>query len=390
MNLEYVIEKDVNPLKMLQEYGQSVWLDFIQRSLLTSNELERLIKEDGLRGVTSNPAIFEKAITGSNDYTGILNKLAPKYEDPKAIYEQVAIRDIQDAADVMRPVYEETNYRDGYVSMEVSPLLARDTKGTMEEARHLWRAIGRDNIMIKVPGTKEGIPAIEQLTSEGMNINVTLLFAKDTYEKVAKTYISGLEKYVAKGGDPSKVASVASFFISRIDSAIDAQLNDRLKKSENSNEQALLKSLLGNIAIANAKLTYQLYHNIFSGPNWLALADKGAPTQRILWASTSTKNPSYRDVIYVEELIGSDTDNTIPPATLVAFREHGQLRPSLTEALEDAHKTMENLKGLGISMKNITDKLLDDGVNLFADAFEKLLNAVDKTSQTIRSAKINE
>ena len=283
--------KTGNPLQELLNYGQSVWLDFIRRSLLTSGELDRLIKEDGLRGVTSNPAIFEKAITGSTDYTETLNSLAPQSEDAKMLYEQIAIRDIQDAADVLRPVYEDSHYRDGYVSLEVSPYLARDTQGTMEEARLLWQAVGRDNVMIKVPATPEGIPAFEQLISEGININVTLLFAEEAYEKVAMAYIAGLEKRVIEGNDISTIASVASVFISRIDSAIDAILTEKLKATDSKNEQALLHSLMGEVAIANAKMTYQRYQEIFYGARWQALADKGAQTQRLLWASTGTKNP---------------------------------------------------------------------------------------------------
>ena len=313
----------MNPLQGLQNYGQSVWLDYIRRSLLTSGELRRLIEEDGLRGVTSNPAIFEKAITGSTDYTETLKTLASQYSEAKALYEQVAIRDIQDAADVLRSVYEQTKRRDGYVSLEVSPYLAHDTKGTLEEARRLWQAVARENLMIKVPATREGLPAIEQLLSEGMNVNVTLLFSQAVYEKVAEGYIAGLGKRAAQGGDVSTIASVASFFISRIDSAIDALLEARIKRSKRPNERALLQSLMGKVAIANAKLTYQGFQELFRGEGWQALANKGAQTQRVLWASTSTKNPVYRDVIYVEELIGPDTVNTIPPATYAARESYG-------------------------------------------------------------------
>src|SRR5207248_1524636 len=309
--------KATNPLKDLQRYGQSVWLDYIRRNLLTSGELKRLIDEDGLRGMTSNPAIFEKAIVGSTDYTDLLNSLAEKRDlDAKARYEILAIRDIQDAADFLRPVYDSTKHRDGYVSLEVSPYLARDTKGTLEEARRLWKAVGRENIMIKVPGTAEGIPAFQQLISEGININVTLLFAQEVYEKVAEAYIAGLEQLAASGGDVSKMASVASFFISRIDTLVDSIVSDPLKKTSDPQQQALPKSLLGKVAIANGKLTYQLYLRIFSGPRWQALAAKGAQTQRVLWASTSTKNPSYRDVMYVEVLIGKDMVNNVPTVTM--------------------------------------------------------------------------
>lgn len=379
----------MNPLQALHAHGQSAWLDYIRRSLLTSGELGRLIKEDGLRGVTSNPAIFEKAITGSTDYTEILRALAPQYQDAKTLYEQVAIRDIQDATDVLKPVYEQTQRRDGYVSFEVSPHLAHDTQGTLEEARRLWRAVGRDNLMIKVPATPEGIPAIEQLISEGTNVNVTLLFSQDVYERVANAYIAGLGKRAAQGGDVSHVASVASFFISRIDTAIDAMLTAKLKTATDASERALVRSLLGKVAIANAKLTYQRYQELFRGDAWLALAKKGAKTQRVLWASTSTKNPNYRDVMYVEELIGPDTVNTIPPATFDAFRDHGRVRASLTEGLEEAYDTMEALEQVGISMAEVTDRLLKEGVQLFAEPFDKLLAAVDKTRQAAANPTIN-
>lgn len=379
----------MNPLQALHTHGQSVWLDYIRRSLLTSGELGRLIKEDGLRGVTSNPAIFEKAITGSTDYTEILRALAPQYQDAKTLYEQVAIRDIQDATDVLRPVYEQTQRRDGYVSFEVSPHLAHDTQGTLEEARRLWRAVGRDNLMIKVPATPEGIPAIEQLISEGTNVNVTLLFSQDVYERVANAYIAGLGKRAAQGGDVSHVASVASFFISRIDTAIDAMLTAKLKTATDASERALVRSLLGKVAIANAKLTYQRYQELFRGDAWLALAKKGAKTQRVLWASTSAKNPNYRDVVYVEELIGPDTVNTIPPATFDAFRDHGRVRASLTEGLEEAYDTMEALEQVGISMAEVTDRLLKEGVQLFAEPFDKLLAAVDRTRQAAANPTIN-
>ena len=382
--------KATNPLKDLLKFGQSVWLDYIRRNLITSGELKRLIDEDGLRGMTSNPAIFEKAITGSTDYTDFLNSLKAKTDlDAKARYELLAIRDIQDATDMMRGVYDSSKKTDGYVSLEVSPYLARDTKGTVEEARRLWKAVGRDNVMIKVPGTAEGLPAIEQLVSEGMNINVTLLFAQEVYEKVAEAYISGLEKYAASGGDLSHVASVASFFISRIDSLVDSKVEEALKATTDSAKQAQLKSVLGKVAIANGKLTYQKYLKIFSGPRWEALAKKGAQTQRVLWASTSTKNPHYRDVLYVEELIGRDTVNTIPPATLDAFRDHGKLRNSLTDDVDASKDTMETLAKAGISIKEVTDKLTNDGVKLFADAFDQLLEAVEKSSKSGNSPQVS-
>jgi transaldolase len=371
-----------NPLKELLNYGQSMWLDYIRRDLFTTGKLTQLITEDGLRGMTSNPSIFEKAIGESSLYDDMLASLAKRKDlDTTAKFEQIAIRDIQDAADVLRPVYEETNFRDGYVSLEVSPYLARKTQETIDEARRLWKAVDRENVMIKVPGTAEGLPAIRQLLGEGININITLLFAQEVYEKVAEAYIGGLEDLAARGGNLKKMASVASFFISRIDTLIDSQLGDKLRTAQDANQQALLKGLLGKVAIANGKLTYQRYQKIFSGSRWQALAAKGAQTQRVLWASTSTKNPAYRDVIYVEELVGPDTVNTMPPATIDAFRDHGVVRNSLTEDVPGAAKVMDDLGRAGISIKAVTDKLTDDGVKLFADAFDKLLAAVAKNTQ---------
>jgi len=371
-----------NPLQQLLKYGQAMWLDYIRRDLFTTGKLKQMIANDGLRGMTSNPAIFEKAIADSSLYDDILHSLAGRKDlDATAKYEQIAIRDIQDAADTLRPVYEESHYRDGYVSLEVSPYLAHKTQETIEEARRLWKTVNRSNVMIKVPGTAEGLPAIRQLIGEGININVTLLFAQEVYEKVAEAYIAGLEDLASRGGNLKKMASVASFFISRIDTLVDSMLNDRIKQASEGNQESALKAILGKVAIANGKLTYQRYQRIFSGSRWEALAAKGAQTQRVLWASTSTKNPNYRDVIYVEELIGADTVNTMPPATVDAFRDHGRLRNSLTEDLPGAEKVMQDLARAGISIKEVTDKLTVDGVKLFADAFDKLLAAVEKSTQ---------
>ncbi|HZQ19779.1 MAG TPA: bifunctional transaldolase/phosoglucose isomerase [Terriglobales bacterium] len=383
--------KATNPLKDLLKFGQSVWLDYIRRDLITSGELKRLIEEDGLRGMTSNPAIFEKAIVGSTDYADILASLKDRSDlDAKARFELIAIRDIQDAADLLRPVYQESNLRDGYISLEVSPYLARDTHGTLEEARRLWKAVDRPNIMIKVPGTAEGIPAFEQLISEGININVTLLFSQDVYQHVAEAYIRGLEKFDASGGDVKRIASVASFFISRIDNSIDSEVSNRLKSAKGSDEEKKLRGLLGKVAIANGKLAYQRYLNIFSGPKWDKLRAKGGQTQRVLWASTSTKNPAYPDILYVQELIGPDTVNTIPPATFDAFRDHGQPRETLTEGVDEAKKVMSDLASVGISIDQITDKLTDDGVRLFEEAFDKLLAAVEKNTQGGTTPKISQ
>jgi transaldolase/glucose-6-phosphate isomerase len=371
-----------NPLKALLQFGQSVWLDYIRRDLIATGELARLIKEDGLRGMTSNPAIFEKAIAGSTDYTQALDELAKRKDlDAKGIFEQLAIRDIQDAADALRPVYDESKRRDGYVSLEVSPYLAHKTEETIEEARRLWKSVGRANLMIKVPGTPEGIPAFQQLISEGINVNVTLLFAQDVYERVAKAYIAGLEEFVKSGGDASRIASVASFFVSRIDTLADSLLADRVKNAKTPAERDLARGLEGKVAIANAKLAYQIYKKIFGDARWQALASRGGQTQRVLWASTGTKNPAFSDVLYVEELIGPDTVNTIPPATYDAFRDHGRLRASLEEGVAEARETMENLARTGISMKEVTDRLTDEGVKLFEEAFDKLLQAVEKRAK---------
>ncbi|MGO9124575.1 MAG: transaldolase [Terriglobales bacterium] len=375
--------KAANPLKDLQKFGQSVWLDYIRRDLFTSGELKRLIDEDGLRGMTSNPAIFEKAIADSTLYADMLKQLASRTDlDATGRYELLAIRDIQAAADALRTVYDGTKRRDGYVSLEVSPYLAHDTQATLKEARRLWKAVGRENLMVKVPGTAEGIPAFQQLISEGININVTLLFAQEVYEKVAEAYIAGVEQLASRGGDAGRIASVASFFISRIDSLVDSLIAARLKTANDDRTKADLQNLLGKAAIANGKQTYQRYSKIFSSERWRRLAAKGGQTQRVLWASTSTKNPSYSDVMYVEELIGPDTVNTIPPATFDAYRDHGQPRASLTEDVESANRSMETLARVGISIKEVTDKLTDDGVRLFAEAFDKLLKAVDKSSQS--------
>jgi transaldolase / glucose-6-phosphate isomerase len=368
-----------NPLKGLLDYGQSPWMDYIRRDLLTGGGLKKMIDEDGLRGQTSNPTIFEKAITGSDLYKDILQSPDAKKLDAKGIYEKIAIRDVQDACDIFKPVYQETKRRDGYVSLEVSPYLGNDTQGTLEEARRLWKAVGRENLMVKVPATPEGIPAIRQLLEEGININITLLFAQSAYEKVAEAYLAALEARAAKGQDVSHIASVASFFVSRIDTLIDSIIEEKLKSATGEN-RTLLESIEGKIAIANAKLTYQKYQELFGGARWKALADKGAQTQRLLWASTSTKNKKYRDVLYVEELIGKDTVDTIPPATFDAFRDHGKLRNSLTEDVPSAAKTMENLQKAGISMREVTEKLVVDGVKLFADAFTQLLAATGKSA----------
>jgi len=367
-----------NPLLELQKFGQSVWLDYIRRDLITSGELKRLIDNDGLRGMTSNPSIFEKAIVGSNDYADFLNQLIAQGLSAGDIFDRIAVRDIQDAADTLLPVYKSTNKRDGYVSLEVSPTLARDTQGTIEEARRLWKAVARPNIMIKVPGTPEGVAPVRQLTSEGLNINITLLFAQEAYKKVAEAYIDGLEAAQKSGKDISGIASVASFFVSRIDTLADSIIDEKLKSPGSAEQEQFLRSLHGQVAIANAKQAYRFYQQMIASPRWKALAANGAQTQRLLWASTSTKNPKYRDVLYIEELIGPDTVNTVPPATMDAFRDHGTVRRTLDSDLAAADATMTNLEKAGIAMQKVTDQLLDEAIKLFADAFAKLIAAVEQ------------
>lgn len=368
-----------NPVTALQRWGQSVWLDDLRRSLFTSGKFGRLIAEDGLRGVTSNPSIFEKAIAGTTEYAAALrdidNRIPPA---PVEAYEALAVRDIRTAADLLRPVYHATARADGYASLEVSPLLAYDTQGTIEEARRLWRAVGRENVMIKVPASTEGLPAIRQLTSEGINVNITLLFAVDRYEEVARAYIDGLTMFAEAGGDLASVSSVASFFVSRIDTLLDELIVNRLGTTTDSADRATLTGLLGHVAIANARIAYQKYLALCRTEAWQALAQKGAHPQRLLWASTSTKNPRYRDVRYVEELIGSDTVTTLTLPTLEAFRKHGRPRASLGEDLEDAHRVIDTLERLDISLADATTRLLDDGVRLFSSAFERLLTSVQQ------------
>ena len=364
-----------NPLIELQKFGQSVWYDTISRGMISSGKLQKLIDDDGLRGVTSNPAIFEKAITGTKDYKGTLEHLAKTRQKPIEIYEAIAIQDIQWAADVLLPIYESTGGSDGFISLEVSPHLAHNTEATIDDALRLATAVGRRNLMIKVPGTPEGIPAIEHLIGKGISINITLLFSRDSYIAVAKAYMSGLEKLLAHGGHLGDVSSVASFFISRIDTMVDGLLESRIQTA-NVSDKENLRSLLGKTAIANAKLAYQHYGDLISETRWHKLADQGAHPQRLLWASTSTKNPSYRDVMYVEELIGTDTVNTMPDATLVAFRDHGKVRPTLLENVVDAEKTMNQLAESGISISEVTDKLQKDAVGLFVEPFDKLLESI--------------
>ncbi len=378
----------MNPLKQLETQGQSPWFDFIRRTLIGA-PLAKLVAEDGLKGITSNPAIFEMAIGHNDDYDEHFAELMRRGDlGPMALSEEFAIKDIQMAADQLRPIYDATNRRDGYVSLEVSPYLAHNTHATVSEARRLWRRVDRPNLMVKVPGTVEGVPAVEQLIAEGININVTLLFALDMYVEVAEAYINGLERYARDNDDVGRIASVASFFISRIDSAIDGQIDAMLKAGKG--DKAKLESVKGKVAIANAKLTYARYNEIYASDRWKKLAAKGAQTQRLLWASTGTKNAAYSDVLYVEELIGRDTVNTMPPPTMDAFRDHGKVAATLETDLDGAKKTMADLAAVGISMKDVTDQLVVDAVRLFADANDKLLEAVENKRLKFLAGKHNQ
>ena len=369
----------MNALAALAGYGQAFWLDYIRRSFVEGGEFQQMIERDGLRGVTSNPAIFEKAIDGSTDYAADMRSVrCDSEQDAKQIFERLAARDILEAADLLRPVYDRTEKADGFVSLEVSPMLAHDTRATIEEARRLWRTIDRPNLMVKVPGTPEGLPAVETLLSEGINVNVTLLFSQQVYKKTAEAYLRALEARMKRGQDLKSVAGVASFFVSRIDTVVDASLREKLKSAP-LQERPKIEALLGKAAIANAKLTYCRFRKIFSGPRWEALCAKGGHPQRPLWASTSTKNPAYRDVLYIEELIGADTINTMPPATAAAFRDHGQLRNSLEEDPAGAEQVLKELEALGISLDAVTDRLLAEGVEQFASAFQSLLEAIRKS-----------
>ncbi|MBT3344651.1 MAG: transaldolase [Gemmatimonadetes bacterium] len=372
-----------NPLVDLGQQGQSVWYDNIGRSMITSGELSRLIQEDGLSGMTSNPAIFEKAISGSDDYQGALRQLALAGLQPLQIYEAIAIEDIRWSADVMLPVYQRTEGLDGYVSLEVSPHLADDTQGTIEEALRLATEVGRRNVMIKVPGTPAGVPAVEQLIAQGINVNVTLLFAQENYVEVAQAYVAGLEQLANNGGDVASVGSVASFFVSRIDALVDKLIDELLPQTQSAHDRLALRALKGQVAIANAKLAYAAYQELIATDRWQRLASAGARPQRLLWASTSVKNPAYRDVRYVEELIGPQTVNTLPAATYDAFRDHGVAKAAIEEGVDEARDVMETLATTGISMKELTDQLQADAVRLFVEPFDKLLAAIESESATI-------
>ena len=374
----------MNPVKALHDYGQSVWLDFLARGFIAKGKLKSFIDEDGLAGVTSNPSIFEKAIAQSDEYDkAIARALGAHDRSVGELYEGLAVADIKHAADVLRPVFEARHSADGFVSMEVSPYLAMDSQRSLEEARRLWNDVDRKNLMVKIPATPAALPVIRTLIAEGINVNITLLFSQKVYEQVVEAYLCGLEMRAGEGRDLQQVASVASFFVSRIDTAVDKLLDKKIMQANDPDEKARLEGLKGKVAIANAKLAYQRYKQLFAGERWRALETKGAKPQRLLWASTGTKNKAYSDVLYVEELVGRDTVNTMPPATLDAFREHGRPRASLDENLEAAQHVLSELARAAISLDSVTDKLVADGVGLFADAADQLLSALAKKRTAI-------
>ncbi|MFP3854257.1 MAG: transaldolase [Anaerolineales bacterium] len=362
-------------LDQLAEIGQSVWLDYLRRSFMEEGDLEGWV-DQGLRGLTSNPSIFEKAIAGSDDYDDQLKALAREGKNDRQIYEALVFKDIQQACDLLRPVYEETEGLDGYVSLEASPSLARDTQGTIEEVKHFHREVNRPNLMIKIPATKEGYKAIEEMLSQGININITLMFSLEQYEAVAEAYMSGLERYAEAGGDVSQLASVASFFVSRVDTKVDQRLDEVGEES-----------IRGEVGIANAKMAYQLFTETFSGDRWEALEQQGARVQRVLWGSTSTKDPAYPDTMYVDNLIGPHTINTLPPETLEAFIDHGTVARTLDKELDQARDTLKKLDQVGIDLDQVTDELLEEGLEKFADAFDGLMMAIEKEAGKYRQAE---
>jgi transaldolase len=372
-----------NPLVKLSAFGQSIWLDYIRRQMIDSGELKKLIDDDGLRGVTSNPAIFQKAIAGSDDYDEAIRTLAQAGKSVAEIYQVLTVEDVQRAADLFRPLYDREEGQDGFISLEVNPHLAHDTQGTIKEARHLWQALGRPNVLIKVPATKAGLPAIRQLINEGINVNVTLLFGLPRYREVAEAYISGLEARLAQSQPVTRVASVASFFLSRIDVLLDPQLE---KLAAASGPQAKgARELIGQIAIASAKVAYTIYQEIYGSERLKKLAAQGARPQRLLWASTSTKNPAYSDTKYVEPLIGPATVNTLPPETLEAYRDHGDPALRLTEAVDRAASYLQRLPEVGINLNHATQQLEDEGVEKFNQPFDSLMATIEGKHQEIMS-----
>ena len=373
-----------NPLLELPRLGQAVWLDYIRRRMLDSGELARMVVQDGLRGVTSNPAIFEKAIASGDEYAGHIVAIAPTVGFiPRRVYEELAVEDVRRAADVLAGVHRDTEGADGFVSLEVAPDLAHDTDGTVAEARRLWYAVRRPNLMIKVPGTREGFGATRTLLGEGIHVNVTLLFSRGAYDKVAEAYLAALERRLERGEPVDRSASVASFFVSRIDTLVDALLEEKIAAADSAARRERLRALQGRVAVANAKLAYRHFQGLVESERWRRLAAAGARPQRLLWASTSTKNPAYRDTMYVEELIGPDTVNTMPPETVDAFRDHGVARATLGEGLDEAKAVLAELEASGISLREATHQLLNEGIEKFVQPFERLLAAVETRTREL-------
>ena len=375
-----------NPLLELKKCGQSVWYDDLNRKLIVTGALQRMVDEDGVSGGTSNPSIFEKAISGTDAYDEHLRRLVDEGRDLPQIYDELTTTDVGMSTDVFRPIYHETKGADGFASLEVSPLIANDTQASIEAAKRLFAKLDRPNAMIKIPGTPEGLPAIEQCLADGVNINITLLFGVENYEQVAWAYVSALEKRWAAGKPVDRIASVASFFVSRVDTLTDKKLEEKIAKAGSDKEREELKSFLGKAGIANAKIAYAKYKEIFSGTRWKVLADAGARVQRCLWASTSTKNPDYRDVMYAEGLIGPDTIDTMPESTLDAFREHGAVAPTLVKDVEEAFATIERLEAVGISFKAVTDELQVEGVRLFSESFAKANESIKQKRDALVAA----
>ena len=373
-----------NPLLQLKTQGQSVWYDTIDRGQLVSGLFKRLLDEDGIVGVTSNPTIFQKSISHGDAYDEQMTQLIKQRKSTNEIYEALVIKDITTVADMLRPIYDRTNRQDGFVSLEVSPDLAHDTERSLSEARRFWKMVDRPNLMIKIPATPEGIPAVQQALTEGININITLIFSLDSYREVADAYISALENRNAEGKDISHIASVASFFVSRVDTLVDQLLEDKIKTTSDSAEQQKLKSLEGKAAIANARLVYQEFTRIFHTPRFETLKHSGAHVQRPLWASTSTKNPAYRDVLYAEELIGPDTVDTMPLETIENFRDHGRVSRTVENDIQQAKDVFASLEKVGIHYDQVTKQLQDEGVQKFADSFHELFQGVESKKQVIQ------
>ena len=377
-----------NPLLQLKDQGQSVWYDNIDRSQLTSGQFKRMLNDDGIVGVTANPTIFEKSISSGHAYDDQMNQLISSGKNTNDIYDALIVQDISSVADLLRPIYDQTQGKDGYVSLEVSPELAHNTEGTLSEARRFWNMVNRPNLMIKIPATPEGIPAVRQSLIEGINVNITLIFSLQSYREVAEAYISALESRLNDGKDISHMGSVASFFVSRVDTLVDKRLEDMIKATSDTAEQQKLKALEGKAAIANARIVYQEFKSIFYSPRFDKLKEHGAHVQRPLWASTSTKNPAYRDVLYAEELVGPDTVDTMPLETIENFRDHGKVRNSIEDNVAQAHAELDALEQVGIHYDQVTQQLQDEGVQKFADSFHQLFKGIEDKRKAIADKQV--